>query len=36
MEFNAFEYFKDYRPPTTDGPVTHEAQGTSFFLGGPM
>ena len=36
MEFNVFEYFKDYKPPTTDGPVTSEAQGTSFFLGGPM
>ena len=36
MEFNVFEYFKDYKPPTTDGPVTPEAQGTSFFLGGPM
>ena len=35
MEFNVFEYFKDYKP-ITDGPVTPEAQGTSFFLGGPM
>ena len=36
MEFNVFEYFKDYWPATTDGPITPEAQGTSFFLGGPM
>src|SRR5215472_1847761 len=36
MEFNVFEYFKDYKPATTDGPITPEAQGTSFFLGGPM
>ena len=35
MEFNVFEHFKDYKR-TTDGPVTPEAQGTSFFLGGPM
>src|ERR1700745_906074 len=35
MEFNVFEHFKDYKG-TTDGPVTPEAQGTSFFLGGPM
>src|SRR5215831_15963468 len=35
MEFNVFEHFKDYKR-TTDGPITHQAQGTSFFLGGPM
>ena len=35
MEFNVIEHFKDYKR-TTDGPVTPEAQGTSFFLGGPM
>jgi len=35
MEFNVFEHFKDFRP-TTGGPVTPEAQATSFFLGGPM
>src|SRR6516225_1420977 len=35
MEFNVFEHFKDFKP-TTEGPVTPEAQGTSFFLGGPM
>src|SRR5262244_4038486 len=35
MEFNVFEHFKDFKR-TTDGPVTPEAQGTSFFLGGPM
>ena len=35
IEFNVFEYFKDYKR-STEGPVTPEAQGTSFFLGGPM
>ncbi len=35
MEFNVFEYFKDYKR-TANGPMTPEEQGTSFFLGGPM
>ena len=35
MEFNVFEYFKDYKR-TSNGPMTPEAQGTSYFLGGPM
>jgi hypothetical protein len=35
VEFNVFERFKDFRP-TTDGPVTTQAQGISFFLGSPM
>jgi predicted TIM-barrel fold metal-dependent hydrolase len=35
MEFNVFEYFKGYKR-TTDGPVTPEAQGASFFLGGHL
>jgi hypothetical protein len=35
VEFNVFERFKDFRP-TTDGPVTTQAQGISFFLGNPM
>src|SRR4051812_36011978 len=35
MEFNVFEYFKDYKR-TSNGPMTPEEQGTSFFLGGHM
>jgi hypothetical protein len=35
MEFNVFEYFKGYKR-TTDGPLTPEAQGASFFLGGHL
>jgi predicted TIM-barrel fold metal-dependent hydrolase len=35
MEFNVFEYFKGYQR-TTDGPLTPEAQGASFFLGGHL
>src|SRR5215813_5975091 len=35
MEFNVFEYFKDYKR-TTNGPMTPEEQGTSFFLAGNM
>jgi hypothetical protein len=35
MEFNVFEYFKDYRR-TTNGPMTPEEQGTSLFLAGHM
>jgi hypothetical protein len=35
MEFNVFEFFKDYKR-TSNGPMTPEAQGTSYFLGGPM
>src|SRR5213595_2342017 len=35
MEFNVFEYFKDYKR-TTNGPLTPEEQGTSFFLAGHM
>src|SRR5947207_13479069 len=31
MEFNVFEYFKDYKR-TTNGPLTPEEQGTSLFL----
>ena len=35
MEFNVFEYFKDYKR-TTNGPMTPEEQGTSLFLAGNM
>ncbi len=35
MEFNVFEYFKDYKR-TSNGPMTPEEQGTSLFLAGPM
>src|SRR5437660_12745788 len=35
MEFNVFEYFKDYKR-TTNGPLTPEEQGTSLFLAGHM
>jgi uncharacterized protein len=35
MEFNVFEYFKGYKR-TTNGPMTPEEQGTSFFLAGHM
>src|SRR5579859_7032404 len=35
MEFNVFEYFKDYKR-TTNGPMTPQEQGSSFFLAGPM
>ncbi|MBV9250897.1 MAG: amidohydrolase [Acetobacteraceae bacterium] len=35
MEFNVFEHFKDFKR-TTNGPMTADEQGTSFFLGGPM
>jgi predicted TIM-barrel fold metal-dependent hydrolase len=35
MEFNVFEYFKGYKR-TTEGPLTPEAQGASFFLAGHM
>ena len=31
MEFNVFEYFKDYKR-TSNGPMTPEEQGTSLFL----
>ena len=33
MEFNVFEYFKDYQR-ITKGPMTPEEQGTSLFLAG--
>jgi hypothetical protein len=29
MEFNVFEYFKDYKR-TSNGPMTPEEQGTSY------
>src|SRR3984893_14493492 len=35
MEFNVFEYFKDYKR-TYNGPMTPEEQGTSLFLAGNM
>src|SRR5262249_47346687 len=35
MEFNVFEYFKDYKR-ITKGPMTPEEQGTSLFLAGNM
>ena len=35
MEFNVFEYFKDYKR-TSNGPMTPEEQGTSLFLAGNM
>jgi len=35
MEFNVFEYFKDYKR-TSNGPMTAHEQGTSLFLGGNM
>ena len=35
MEFNVFEYFKGYKR-TTNGPMTPEEQGASFFLAGHM
>src|SRR2546428_8574687 len=35
MEFNVFEHFKGYKR-TTNGPMTPEAQGASFFLAGHM
>jgi uncharacterized protein len=35
MELNVFEYFKGYRR-TTEGPITPEEQGTSFFLAGHL
>src|SRR2546430_12296737 len=35
MEFNVFEYCKDYKR-TTNGPLTPEEQGTSLFLAGHM
>ena len=35
MEFNVFEYFKDYKR-ITKGPMTAEEQGTSLFLAGNM
>ncbi len=35
MEFNVFEYFEGYKR-TTNGPMTPEEQGTSFFLSGHM
>jgi hypothetical protein len=35
MEFNVFEYFKDYKR-TSNGPMTPEEQGTSLFLAGHM
>ena len=35
MEFNVFEYFKDYQR-ITKGPMTPEEQGTSLFLAGNM
>jgi uncharacterized protein len=35
MEFNVFEYFKGFKRESR-GPVTPEAQGSSFFLGGHL
>src|SRR5215468_4410772 len=35
MEFNVFEYFKDYKR-ITKGPMTPEEQGTALFLAGNM
>src|SRR5882724_1900289 len=35
MEFNVFEYFKGYKR-TTNGPMSPEEQGASFFLAGHM
>jgi len=35
MEFNVFEHFKGYKR-TTNGPMTPEEQGASFFLAGHM
>src|SRR5437867_7690955 len=35
MEFNVFEYFKDYKRGTS-GPMTPQEQGTALFLGGHL
>jgi uncharacterized protein len=35
MEFNVFEYFKGFKRES-QGPMTPEAQGSSFFLGGHL